>query len=88
MPVLWSAWTELAASLPDHKSLDDLGPSLPSHWMATFFRAHANLEGQQNVAAIGLYEELLAYFPTSSYVQCQLAHARYNLREFDDAQAG
>ena len=38
--------------------------------------------------AIGHYEELLAYFPSSPYVQCQLAHARYNLREFDDAQAG
>ena len=87
-PCFWGAWTELAASLPDHKSLDELEPSLPAHWMATFFRAHANLEGQQNMAAIGHYEELLAYFPSSPYVQCQLAHARYNLREFDDAQAG
>ena len=38
--------------------------------------------------AITLYEELLAAFPSSPYLQCQLAHAKYNLREFDEAQAG
>lgn len=34
------------------------------------------------------YEELAAAFPSSPYLQCQLAHARYNLREFDEAQVG
>lgn len=34
------------------------------------------------------YEQLLPLFPNSPYVQCQLAHAKYNLREFDDAQIG
>lgn len=33
-----------------------------------------------------MYEELLATFPSSPYLQCQLAHAKYNLREFDEAQ--
>ena len=36
--------------------------------------------------AINLYEELLGVFPSSPYLQCQLAHAKYNLREFDEAQ--
>ena len=83
-PCFWSAWTELAASLPDLDALATL--QLPQHWMVNFFRAHASLEAQQNIAAISLYEELLATFPSSTYLQCQLAHAKYNLREFDDAQ--
>ena len=39
-------------------------------------------------ARLHRYEQLLPLFPNSPYVQCQLAHARYNLREFDDAQLG
>ena len=52
-----------------------------------FFRAHASIEAQQNTRAIEMYEALLATFPHSPHVKCQLALARYNLREFDDAQA-
>ena len=85
-PCFWSAWTELAASLPDLDALNAL--ELPNHWMVAFFRAHAALEAQQNVQAIAQYEELLAAFPSSPYLQCQLAHAKYNLREFDEAQLG
>ena len=44
-PCLWSAWTELAASLPDVNALGTL--ELPDHWMTNFFRAHAALEAQQ-----------------------------------------
>ena len=83
-PCFWSAWTELAAALPDQEAIAAL--ELPNHWMSAFFRAHAALEAQQNVQAISMYEELLAAFPESPYLQCQLAHARYNLREFDEAQ--
>ena len=85
-PCFWSAWTELAASLTDLDALNAL--ELPSHWMVAFFRAHASLEAQQNLQAISQYEELLAAFPSSPYLQCQLAHAKYNLREFDEAQLG
>jgi len=85
-PCFWAAWTELAASLPDLEAVAAL--ELPSHWMVSFFRAYAALEAQQNVQAINLYEELLGAFPSSPYLQCQLAHARYNLREFDEAQLG
>jgi anaphase-promoting complex subunit 8 len=83
-PCFWAAWTELAVSLPDLEALAAL--ELPNHWMVYFFRAHAALEAQQNVQAINLYEELLGVFPSSPYLQCQLAHAKYNLREFDEAQ--
>ena len=48
-PCFWAAWTELAASLPDLEAL--AGLELPNHWMASFFRAHAALEAQQNVQA-------------------------------------
>ena len=85
-PCFWAAWTELAASLPDLAALEKL--ELPDHWMVSFFRAHAALEAQQNVQAINLYEELLGAFPSSPYLLCQLAHAKYNLREFDEAQLG
>ena len=36
--------------------------------------------------AISLYEALQLRFPSSPYVKCQLALAKYNLREFDEAQ--
>ena len=89
-PCFWSAWTELAACLPgaaDEQAAQALAGG-SGHWMVHFFRAHACIEAQQNSEAIALYDELLAHFPSSSYVQCQLAVARYNLREFDEAQAG
>ena len=38
--------------------------------------------------AIELYDKLLVGFPASPYVKCQLALAKYNLREFDEAQVG
>ena len=78
-PCFWSAWLELAAALPDADAVNSL--DLPNHWMSSFFRAHAALEAQRNVPAISMYEELLIAFPDSPYLQCQLAHARYNLRE-------
>ena len=78
-PCFWSAWLELAATLPNVDAVDSL--DLPNHWMVSFFRAHAALEAQHNVQAIRMYEELLTAFPDSPYLQCQLAHARYNLRE-------
>lgn len=85
-PCFWSAWTELAASLPDPETIATM--EVGSHWMASFFRAHGALEAQQNQQAITLYHELLRLFPSSPYLQCQLAHAKYNLREFDEAQQG
>ena len=33
-----------------------------------------------------MYEELAAVFPDSTYVKCQLVLAKYNLRDFDEAQ--
>ena len=46
-PCFWSAWTEMAAALPNLAELEGL--ELPSHWMSAFFRAHAAIEAQQNV---------------------------------------
>lgn len=51
-PCVWSMWTELAASLADPDAIASL--ELPPHWMASFFRAHAALEAQQNVQAIAM----------------------------------
>ena len=36
--------------------------------------------------AISMYEAILQDFPASPYVKCQFALAKYNLREFDEAQ--
>ena len=33
-----------------------------------------------------MYEAILQDFPASPYVKCQFALAKYNLREFDEAQ--
>jgi len=85
-PCLWAAWTTLAALNPNEEDVAKL--QLPNHWVCDFFRAHAALEAQQNSRAIELYETLLLKWPNSAYVRSQLAIARYNLREFDEAQAG
>jgi len=83
-PCFWSAWTEIAALNPREAAADEL--ELPDHWMTEFFRAHATLEAQANSTAIERYEALKDRWPRSAYVQSQLALARYNLREFDEAQ--
>jgi len=83
-PCLWAAWCEIASLRADgevERSVD-----FSSHWMADFYCAHAAIEAQQNNLAIELYEKLLVGFPASPYVKCQLALAKYNLREFDEAQ--
>ena len=82
-PLLWAAWTEIAALVTEPEALSAL--SLPSHWMRSFFDAHAALEAQQNKQAIAQYEELQRAFPRSTFVKCELAVAQYNLREFDEA---
>ena len=48
-PLLWAAWTEIAALVTEPEALSAL--SLPSHWMRSFFDAHAALEAQQNKQA-------------------------------------
>uniref|UniRef100_A0A7S4C3A3 Cdc23 domain-containing protein n=1 Tax=Chrysotila carterae TaxID=13221 RepID=A0A7S4C3A3_CHRCT len=84
-PCLWCGWTELAALNPSEEAVAAL--TLPSHWAKDFFDAHHALEAQANSQAIERYESLLLRWPRSVYLRSQLALARYNLRDFDEAQS-
>uniref|UniRef100_A0A7S2WAH8 Cdc23 domain-containing protein n=1 Tax=Mucochytrium quahogii TaxID=96639 RepID=A0A7S2WAH8_9STRA len=83
-PLNWSAWLDLASLCTEKEDIEQL--TLPTHWMAGFFRAHLALELQQNLEATEILQELSTMFPTSSYVLAQKALAQYSLRNFDEAQ--
>ena len=83
-PLNWGAWLELAASCNTQQEAAAL--ELPNHWMAAFFRAHMGLELQSNKQALEEYAVLLHTFPASLYIVSQMALARYNMRDFTQAQ--
>eukprot|EP00039_Didymoeca_costata_P020384 m.341070 g.341070 ORF g.341070 m.341070 type:complete len:561 (+) comp19779_c0_seq1:215-1897(+) len=86
-PLHWGAWQELAnlaEERPFFQNLEKL--KLPDHWMYKFFKAYVALELHLTDDALELYTELAEAYPTSNYLVGQVAVARYNRREFDDAE--
>uniref|UniRef100_A0A7S3STY6 Cdc23 domain-containing protein n=1 Tax=Emiliania huxleyi TaxID=2903 RepID=A0A7S3STY6_EMIHU len=81
-PCLWSAWTALSSL----SGADEAPLELPDTWVASFFLAHQATEAHDSARAVSLYESLLVQWPRSLHVQSQLALARYNLRDFEEAQ--
>jgi anaphase-promoting complex subunit 8 len=79
-PWNWSAWVDLAAVLKDAEMMHQVDNQLPQHFFKPFWRAHSYLELQQNQNAHEIYLELLEIFPTSTFIKCQIALARYNLQ--------
>jgi tetratricopeptide (TPR) repeat protein len=86
MPLLWSAWADLAGVCGARAELDAL--DLPRHWAARFFGAHALLELQaSSLASLRALQPLSAAFPRAHTVRAMAARALYNMRRFDQAQA-
>ncbi|MQL89598.1 hypothetical protein Taro_022172 [Colocasia esculenta] len=82
-PWNWSAWSELQALCTTPDILNNL--NLKNNWMKDFFIASAYLELKMYNEALAKYEHLLGIFLFSDYIQAQIATARYNLRELDEA---
>ena len=62
------------------------GLSLPEHWMAQFFYAHAYLELQMNEDALKIYEKLAkSGLINSTYLKAQTALAWNNLRRTEES---
>eukprot|EP00741_Cyanophora_paradoxa_P019140 tig00021126_g18480.t1 len=61
------------------------GGSKPEY-MKDMFLAHVALEFQNSEESLALYESLQQLFPLSNYLLAQTAIAKYNQREFDEAQ--
>eukprot|EP00741_Cyanophora_paradoxa_P019352 tig00021127_g18680.t1 len=86
-PWNWSAWLELAALCPDRQTAELLaGAGSKPEYMKDMFLAHVALEFQNSEESLALYESLQQLFPLSNYLLAQTAIAKYNQREFDEAQ--
>jgi anaphase-promoting complex subunit 8 len=85
-PWNWGAWLDLASLC--HSPQDTTALAVPDHWMKSFFTAHMHLELQSNHEALMEYSALENMFPSSQYIVSQMALARYNMRDFSEAQIG
>lgn len=83
MPLLWSAWLELASLIDqqDRRALQ----SIKEHWMSNFFYASFFLEIQQEKDCINVTGALVKSFPQNVYLINQVAHASYTSQEYDIA---
>ena len=83
-PLIWSAWTDLAAMCADKEALDAL--PLDAHWMRAFFRVHALLELQENDDAGVECARLVTQYGESPELVALSARVAYNLRNFAIAE--
>jgi len=84
-PCNWEAWQALLGLCSDKGAAEGL--ALPNHWCKRFFEAALSLESQHNQEGLDAYQALAESFPSSCHVVAQVATARYNLRDFDEAEA-
>lgn len=82
-PLCWVSWHQLAVIVDSKTQLEEL--DLPTHWFKKLFLGVAYLELQLNEEALAIYTSLSETFKNSSYIKCQMANARNNLRNVDMA---
>ncbi|KXS21352.1 anaphase-promoting complex subunit Apc8 [Gonapodya prolifera JEL478] len=87
-PYCWSAWQELAVCLPPQETAQTLLHQLPqTGFMLTFFKAHLAVDLFYNTEnGAGYLDELVPLFPRSRFVKGQMVVAKYNVREFEEAE--
>lgn len=88
-PYNWSAWLELASCLSSQDMVSQIKEKLPANsFMTSFFMVHIGLEIHSDLDAVeSRLADLMKIFPDSIYLQSQIALAKYNNREFEDAAA-
>lgn len=82
-PLCWCSWHQLSQVMEDESQYNKL--HLPNHWIKSLFHAAVSLELLSNERALLLYNDLLETFSENNYIRSQLAIAKYNLRDVDQA---
>lgn len=85
MPLLWSAWLELA-QLVNHKNAKAaVFDRLRDHWAKNFYLESFFLDGLRAQESIDLNTSLFKVFKDSVYIMNQVAHASYISQNYDVA---
>jgi anaphase-promoting complex subunit 8 len=85
MPLLWSAWLELAQLTQQKDARATVFDKLRPHWAKNFYYACFFLDKQQAKDSIDLNSALYRHFKDSVYIMNQIAHASYIAQEYDVA---
>lgn len=85
MPLLWSAWLELAQLCEQKSARDLVFNKLRDHWAKNFYFACFFLDKQQSKDSIELNSGLYRHFKENVYIMNQIAHASYISQEYDIA---
>ena len=85
MPLLWSAWLELAQLTQQKDARAAVFDKLRPHWAKNFYYACFFLDKQQAKDSIDLNSALYKHFKDSVYIMNQIAHASYISQEYDIA---
>jgi anaphase-promoting complex subunit 8 len=89
-PFHWGAWEELASLLSSVDDLDLQMASLQHNIMMFIYHTHAcvNLFSTSDSAnTFNALNSLLAYFPTSPFLQTQLALSYYHAKDYEQSAA-
>ncbi|RKO93862.1 hypothetical protein BDK51DRAFT_7956, partial [Blyttiomyces helicus] len=86
-PANWSAWVHLAGLITNQFDLYRIYPKLPDHFMRQFFLVSVTNNRCYQVEQLpDDIRGLKGLFPGSTYLKAQFALARYNQREFEEAE--
>ncbi|KAF8253130.1 TPR-like protein, partial [Wilcoxina mikolae CBS 423.85] len=87
-PYNWCAWQELAGTVGSLQDLNNILMSLPNSIMTNLFVLSTNQELYQTGDSIhSQLTDLLAFFPTSTWLKTQRALLYYHAREFEEAES-
>jgi len=85
MPLLWSAWLELASLITQRDARSQVFDKLQDHWAKNFYLSCFFLDKQQAKDCIDMNCCLYRTFKGSVFIMNQIAHASYISLEYDIA---
>jgi len=85
MPLLWSAWLELASLTSQKDARATVFDKLRDHWAKNFYFSCFFLDKQQARDSIDINCSLYRHFKGSVFLMNQIAHASYIALEYDFA---
>lgn len=84
-PFLWSAWVEIAL-IAKQNEIKILFSEIEDHWMKYFYLANFLLEKNYEHEAITVANSLMSIFPNSIFLLNTIAHAYYQIHEYETSQ--
>lgn len=85
-PLLWSSWDELIHLSTEREIYEEILSNLKhQHWIVQFFIGKAQKELQLNEDALGIFQQLFQYFP-STWLSNQISMTFYHMTEYEEAQ--